>query len=120
RSNAQEILRAYPDLDGFVGTSVSALSNFAAILEEQDNTDVAASGLSLPSIAGPYLDDGWMVHAQTWDPAGAGYVACSAAVHLLSGPDITAGDDLGYEGYEDVTVDGGIISGSAMLLLEAG
>src|SRR5690606_32870303 len=105
RSNAQEILRAYPDLAGFVGTSVSALANFAAILEEQGNTDVATSGLSLPSIAGPYLDDGWITHAQTWDPAGAGYVSCYVAMQLVNGEDVATGDDLGYEGYDDVTVE---------------
>lgn len=120
RSNAQEILRAYPDLKGFVGTSVSALSNFAAVLQEKDNTTVKASGLSLPSIAGPYLDDKWIAHAQTWDPAGAGYASVAIARMLLDGEKLTSGADLGYEGYDKVEVDGKAVTGSATLELAAG
>ena len=118
RSNAQEILRAYPDLKGFVGTSVSALANFSAVLQEKDNTTVKASGLSLPSIAAPYLDDGWMAHAQTWDPAGAGYVACAIALALLEGEELESGADLGYEGYESIVVDGKLVLGDATMALE--
>lgn len=120
RSNAQEILRAYPDLKGFAGTSVSALANFAAVLKEKDNTSVAATGLSLPSIAGPYLDEGWIAHAQTWDPAGAGYASVSAALKILQGETPTTGTDLGTDGYSSVTVDGKIITGGATLELAAG
>jgi simple sugar transport system substrate-binding protein len=118
RRNAQEILSAYPNLKGFVGTSVSALANFSAILQEKNNTSVAASGLSLPSIAGPYLDAGFMTHAQAWDPAGAGYAGLSAALKLLKKEEVKDGTDLGYEGYEDVTVKDKIVSGHATLMIE--
>lgn len=117
RNNAQEILRAYPDMKGFAGTSVSSLANFAAVLKEKGNTSVAATGLSLPSIAGPYLDEGWMYHAQTWDPAGAGYASVAAALALLKGEEVTTGTDLGYEGYNSVTVEGKIVVGDATLIL---
>ena len=118
RSNAQEILRAYPDLKGFVGTSVSALANFSAVLQEKENTTVKTSGLSLPSIAGPYLDGGWMTHAQTWDPAGAGYAGLRLALAILEGEELSAIEGLEYEGYESVTVDGKLVSGNATMILE--
>lgn len=117
RANAQEILAAYPDLKGFVGTSVSALANFAAVLQEKENTTVKAAGLSLPSIAGPYLDGGWMAHAQTWDPAGAGYASVMLALMVLRGDEIITGIDLGYEGYESALVDGKTVFGDATMLL---
>lgn len=119
RNNAQEILRAYPQLKGFAGTSVSALANFAAVLKEKKNTTVKTTGLSLPSIAGPYLDEGWITHAQTWDPAGAGYASMSAALKILQGQTPTTGTDLGIDGYTSVVVDSKIVTGEATLELTA-
>lgn len=118
RSNAQEILSAYPDLKGFVGTSVSALANFAAVLKEKNNTKVKAVGLSLPSIAGPYLDEGWITHAQTWDPAGAGYASIAVVLKVLKKEAVTTGTDLGYEGYKSITVDAQTVFGEATMLLK--
>jgi simple sugar transport system substrate-binding protein len=120
RDNALEILRAYPDLKGYVGTSVSAEANMAAVLKEKNNHNVAVSGLSLPSIAGPYIEDGWMTYAQAWDPAGAGYVGSQIALDVLQKKAVATGDDLGYDGYDSVTVDGKLISGEATLPIEKG
>lgn len=120
RANALEILRAYPDLGGYVNGSVSANANMAAVLKEKNNTSVCMSGLSLPSVAGPYLEEGWIYSAQTWDPAGAGYAANAVALAILNGESIETGMDLGWEGYESVTVDGGLIVGNAIMMLEKG
>jgi len=119
RDNAQEILNAYPDLKGYVNGSVSAGSSFAEVLKEKDITDITNSGLSLPSVAGPLLDDGWMYSAQTWDPAGAGYAANAVALAILEGEDISDGMDLGYDGYESVDVSDELIKGDAIMMLEA-
>jgi simple sugar transport system substrate-binding protein len=120
RENALEILKAYPDLKGYVGTSVSAEANMAAVLSEKNNSGVVVSGLSLPSIAGPYIEDGWMSYAQAWDPAGAGYAGSQVALKVLKGEDIATGADLGYEGYDAVTVDGKLVSGEATLPINKG
>lgn len=119
RANALEILNAYPDLDGFVNGSVSAGANMAAVLEEKGNTHVVMSSLSLPSVAGPYLNDGWMYSAQCWNPAGAGYAANALALMVLEGKAIEDGIDLGFEGYESVTVSDGMVSGEAVMMLTA-
>ncbi len=120
RSNALEILKAYPDLKGYVNGSVSANANMAAVLKEKNNTQVCMSGLSLPSVAGPYLEEGWMYSAQTWNPGAAGYAANALALAVLEGEDVASGIDLGQEGYESVTVDGGLVVGDAIMMLEKG
>src|SRR5690554_697210 len=120
RSNALEILRAYPDLKGYVNGSVSANSAMAAVLKEKNNTNVCMSGLSLPSVAGPYIEEGWIYSAQTWNPAGAGYAAHQVALSLLKGESVETGMALGFEGYESVTVRDGLVVGRAIMVLEKG
>ncbi|MFV0253195.1 MAG: substrate-binding domain-containing protein [Beutenbergiaceae bacterium] len=119
RANALEILNAYPDLDGYVNCSVSAGSNMAAVLQEKNNSDVKISGLSLPSVAAPFLDEGWMYSAQTWNPAGAGYAGNALALMILQGEAIETGADLGFDGYESVTVADGMVVGDAIMMLTA-
>lgn len=120
RDRAIEILNAYPDLKGFVSASVSGGSNMASVLKERESTDVKISSLGIPSVSGPYLEDGYMQHAQTWRPADAGYAAAAVAYKLLKGEEITDGTDLGVEGYESVTIEDGIIYGNAPLVLKKG
>lgn len=120
RANALEILRAYPDLGGYVNGSVSANANMAAVLQEKNITSVCMSGLSLPSVAGPYLESDVMYSAQTWDPAGAGYAANAVALAILNGETVESGMDLGWEGYESITVDGGLVVANAIMMLEKG
>ena len=120
RANAEEIVRAYPDLKGYIGTSVSAGSNFAQILKEKNLSDISTSVLSLPSVAGPYLEEDWLGFAQTWSPASAGYVASLVALNVLEGKEIATGDDYGQEGYESIVVDGKLVVGDAILKIEKG
>lgn len=120
RANALEILKAYPNLGGFVNGSVSAGANMAAVLKEKNNTDVVMSSLSLPSVAGPFLEEGWMYSAQAWNPAAAGYAGNMLALMILEGKTIETGIDLGAEGYEAVDVDGKLVVGEAIMMLEKG
>ena len=120
RDNALEILKAYPDLGGFIGTSVSAGANFAAVLKEKNLTNIATSMLSLPSVAGPYLEEDVVGSAQAWNPAGAGYAANAVALAVLQDQAVESGNDLKFEGYDDVTVDGKLITGAAILMIEKG
>ncbi len=119
RNKALEILNAYPDLKGFVGTSVSAGSNMSAVLKEKNKTDVKVVSLGIPSVSCPYLEDGFMVQAQTWRPADAGYVSCLAALKLLQGETVETGADMEREGYESITVTDKVIYGNAPMVLTA-
>ena len=120
RDKCLEILNAYPDLKGFVGTSVSAGSNMASILKEKNNTNVKVVSLGIPSVSGPYLEDGFMVHAQTWRPADAGYVSVNLAYKILTGEDVKDGIDLGRPGYESIKIVDKVVYGNAPLELKKG
>lgn len=120
RDKAIEILNAHPDIDGFVGTSVSAGSNMASVLKERNNTDIKVVSLGIPSVSGPYLEDGFMVHAQTWRPADAGYASVNLAYKILSGEEIKDGIDLGRPGYEDIKIVDKVVYGNAPLELKKG
>lgn len=120
RSNALEILKAYPDLDGMISCSVSAGSNMAQVLKEKDITSVTLSQLTLPSVGGPYISDGWIYSGQAWEPAGAGYAANALALQILKGQEVKTGDDLKWDNYNSVQVDGKVVIGDAILQFQKG
>ncbi|MDY5127612.1 MULTISPECIES: autoinducer 2 ABC transporter substrate-binding protein [Actinotignum] len=120
RAVATEILNTYPDLKGFIGTSVSAGANMAAVLQERNNKNVAVSTLGIPSVTMPYIESGWVYYAQTWRPADAGYAACELALQKLEGQEIKTGSTLKSPGYESVSVDGQMVYGEAPLILKKG
>lgn len=120
KDKAIEILNANPDLKGFVGTSVSAGSNMASVLKERNNKDIKVVSLGIPSVSGPYLEEGYMEHAQTWRPADIGYSGCNLAYKILSGEEIKDGLDLGRAGYEDVKIEDKIVYGNAPLIMKKG
>ncbi len=120
KDKAIEILNAHPDLDGFVGTSVSAGSNMASVLKERNNKEIKVVSLGIPSVSGPYLEEGFMNHAQTWRPADVGYAGVNLAYKILSGEDIEDGLNLGRDGYENVKVENKIVYGNAPLIMKKG
>jgi simple sugar transport system substrate-binding protein len=116
---AQELLKAYPDLGGYLGMTVEAGISMAKLLEETNNTNVSVSCLAMPSASGEYIADGWISYGQCWRPADAGYVTCNIAYKLLNGEDMTEGVDLEKPGYESCTPIGGTIYGNAPLVFTA-
>lgn len=120
RSNALEILKAYPNIDGMISCSVSAGSNMAQVLKEKNIKTVTLSQLTLPSVAGPYIEEGWIFSGQSWEPAGAGYAANMLALKILKGEEIATGADLKWDNYNAVNVDGKIVIGDAILQFQKG
>ena len=110
----QELLKAYPDLRGILGCTGGSAPAAGLVIEERDLMGkVWMSGLTLPSMGGPYLKSGAIQSIHFWSPADAGYVTARVAYEVLKGNKITAGMDLGRTGYESVMVDGRIIMGEA-------
>lgn len=104
--NARELLSTYPDLEGLFGNSASSTIMNAQVIEEEGLTDeVAAVGLTLPSMAEEYIRNGSLIQGQAWRPAHAGYVAAHIAYLELTGDGVEEGMDLGKEGYESVTIE---------------
>jgi len=115
--NARELLAAYPDLEGIFGNSASSTIMNAQVIEELGLTgEVAAVGLTLPSMSEQYIRNGSLQHGQAWRPADAGYAAANIAYKELTGDPVGSGDDLGKEGYGDIEVDGGLVFGNAPLV----
>lgn len=120
RSNALEILKKYPNLSGMLSCSVSAGSNMAQVLKEKKIHSVTLSQLTLPSVGGPYIQDGWIYSGQAWEPAGAGYAANMLALKILKGEKIESGIDLKWNKYNDVKVDNKVVIGDAILQFQKG
>jgi simple sugar transport system substrate-binding protein len=112
RQLADEILGTFPNLAGYLATTPSGGSGMASALRDKSRTDIANVALTLPSVAGPDLEDGFMSAGQGWDPAGWGWALNMVALKMLKGETVTTGADLGWLGYESVTVDGQLIVGN--------
>jgi simple sugar transport system substrate-binding protein len=114
RQLADEILGTFPNLKGYLATTPSGGGGMASALREKGIEGFANVALTLPSVAGPDLEDGYMAYGQGWDPAGWGWALNYVALKMLKGEPIESGLDLQWElgGYESVTVDGQLIVGS--------
>jgi simple sugar transport system substrate-binding protein len=101
---AKEILGTYPNLGGYIGTTPAGVSGMARALAEANKTTVVNTGLSLPSVVGPEFAEGWAAYAQGWDPAGWGWALNAVALRMLQGETEFEGADLGWPGYNSVTI----------------
>ena len=119
-TKAQELLRAYPDLEGFQGSASTDVAGIGLAVEERGVEDqTCVMGTSVPSVSGQYLETGAVDGIFFWDPADAGYAMNEVAVRVLAGEEIQNGDDLGVSGYENVNVDGKVIYGDAAVHVTA-
>ena len=114
RQLADEILGTFPNLGGYLATTPSGGGGMASALREKGITDIANVALTLPSVAGPDLEDGYMSYGQGWDPAGWGWALNYVALQMLKGEPVESGLDLEWPlgGYESVSVDGQLIIGN--------
>lgn len=119
-AKAQEVLRAYPDIKGMQGSASTDVAGIGLAIEERGLEDATCVfGTSLPSIAGQYMETGAVDGIGFWDPKIAGQVMNRVAVMVMDGEEVTDGMDLGFEGYENVTLDGKVIYGQAFVDVDA-
>jgi len=117
---AKELLKTYPNLKGFLGTSsYDAPGAGKAIAELGLLGKCVAVGTSVTSCCAEQLIDGSMTAALCWDPATAGYAMNVLAQMVLegNGDEIVDGYDLGVEGYESLTVDGKYLNGAGWIVI---
>jgi simple sugar transport system substrate-binding protein len=118
---AKEILKKYPDIKGFQGSSSLDVVGIGRAIDEAGLQDkVCVYGTSLPSMTGKLLESGAVDGIGFWDPKDAGIVMNKVAQLLLDGKRITNGMNLGVKGYEKVKVTKGkgttrIITGNAFV-----
>lgn len=111
---AKEVIATYPDISGFIGCDTNDPPGIAMAVEEAGKSgDIVVTGTCLVSQARDYLNSGTIKTFTFWDPADAGQAMCNLAVKVLNGETIETGVDLGVPGYDNCTVDGNTIFGSA-------
>ena len=119
-AKAQEVLRAFPDIKGMQGSASTDVAGIGLAIEERGLEDATCVlGTSLPSIAGQYMETGAVDGIGFWDPKIAGQVMNKVAVMVMDGEEVTDGMDLGFPGYENVTLDGKVIYGQAFVDVDA-
>ncbi len=113
-TKAQEVLRAFPNIKGMQGSASTDVAGIGRAIEERGKEDdTCVFGTSLPSIAGQYIETGAVDGIGFWDPAVAGEAMNTLAVMVMDGKTVTDGMDLGLPGYENISLDGKVIYGSA-------
>lgn len=116
----KQLLATYPDLKGIIGGDALDVVGAGQAVEEAGLQDsVSVLGTSIVSYAGDLLKTGAIDLVTTWDPADAGYAANKVALMVLQGDEIAAGTDLGVAGFESITLDGKVITGSAWVDITA-
>jgi simple sugar transport system substrate-binding protein len=116
----KEMIKKYPNIKGFLGASSYDPPGAGKAIDELGKTgQIYAVGTSVPSVAAPYLGSGSNPAVLCWDPALSGKAMCKLAVMILDGQkdQITAGLNLGLEGYESIKADGNMLSGNAWLVI---
>lgn len=117
---AKELLKKYPDLKGFLGTSSYDAPGAGKAIEELGKIgSVFTVGTSVTSVAEPYLNSGAVAAVTCWDPADAGYAMNILAKMILEGKkdEIKSGANLGIAGFESITANGKYLNGSGWIVI---
>ena len=118
----KELLTAYPNLTGIVGSASTTVPGAALAIDERQLQDkISVVGVATPVDARRYLDNGAADVIALWDPAIAAKAMNQIAVMLLEGKEITNGISLELTGYESLRQDENnpkVFFGNAGLFLE--
>ena len=120
---AKEVLKKYPDVKGFVGTSSMDTPGVARAIDELGLTGkVFVCGTGMPNECRELIKSGSIYSAQLWDPAEAGYAMCVMATMMLDGQTIGEGTDLGLDSYASLVVNAdnaNVVEGAGWIALKA-
>lgn len=115
-NKAMEVMAAYPDLKGYVGSGLGLGVGMA--LREKGRSDIALVSLGSPSEMGDLIKEGFIDYGMGWVPGDTAYVCCAIAHAMLTGQDPqTVAVDL--PGYESLEFDGNIVYGNAITIWTA-
>lgn len=103
---AKEVLKKYPEITGFTGSSSDDTPGIARAINELGlNDKVHVVGTGMPNECRELLKNGSLTCITLWDPADAGYAMCELARKCLDGEEIGNGTNLGLPAYDNLIVD---------------
>jgi len=112
----RQILRTWPDINGFIGFTVESHSSMCRLLKETNNKNVKVTGLAVPSALRDYIKEGWTHGAFGNSPDDAGYATVLLAYKILKGEEIGETVNLEKPGLENCEVsENGLVQGHAEL-----
>lgn len=112
----KEALTANPNIKAIQGSAMPDIAGAALAVEELGlQGKIAIVGTSLVSVSGKYIENGTIEMGSFWDPALAGKALIELAIKVLDGEPIQNGLDLGVAGYDDLTLNGKVLSGQAWI-----
>jgi len=104
-NKTKELLKKYPDLKGFEGSSANDVVGIGRAVEELGLTGkTCVMGTSIPSMTTKLLNTGAIDKIFFWDSALAGQAMLNMLEILNKGQKIKAGMNLKVPGYEKITV----------------
>jgi simple sugar transport system substrate-binding protein len=104
-NKTKELLKQYPDIKGFEGSSANDVVGIGRAVEELGKqNDICVMGTSIPSMTNKLLATGAIDKIFFWDSALAGQAMLSMLEILNKGQKIKSGTNLGVKGYEKIKV----------------
>ncbi len=102
-NKTKEILKQYPDITGFEGSSANDVVGIGRAVEELGlNDKICVMGTSIPSMTSKYLATGAIDKIFFWDSALAGKAMLSMAKMIIEGKKIKSGTNLKVPGYNNI------------------
>lgn len=102
-NKTKEILKQYPDITGFEGSSANDVVGIGRAVEELGlNDKICVMGTSIPSMTSKYLATGAIDKIFFWDSALAGKAMLTMGKMILAGQKIKAGTNLKIPGYTNL------------------
>jgi simple sugar transport system substrate-binding protein/rhamnose transport system substrate-binding protein len=87
---AQDLIKAYPDLNAILCFTVNVPPAVAQVIQEQGLQDkIVVTGTGMPSSCGPYLEDGSLDVVQLWDTYKLGWLTVWVAQQAYLGNKLT-------------------------------
>jgi rhamnose transport system substrate-binding protein len=84
-SEAQSILKVYPNVKAIAGISAPAVPGVAEAVKQSGRSDVKVTGLSLPNLCKPYVHAGVAHSIVLWNTKDLGYLTVYAAQAVSAG-----------------------------------
>ncbi|HKJ95561.1 MAG TPA: autoinducer 2 ABC transporter substrate-binding protein [Gammaproteobacteria bacterium] len=92
---ANQLISAYPDLDGIIGVNTTAVPGAAqAVLTSGKKGDIVVTGITDPNTIRPYVMNGVVNKVVLWNPIDLGYLTGWGVDQLLEGKDFKKVNDV--------------------------